>query len=236
MSRQNQEVEVKLGVADVAALRRMLRKLGARKLDHVWERNTLYDTPRRRFQRLGRLLRLRVLTPLNSSAASGQGLLTYKGPSLRLKDWNGWTGVARRGRPSRGSTSLRAGTTGGQRYKVREEIEVEIARPEKLRAILQAVGLLPSFRYEKIRTSYVLPRLPGVKLELDETPIGIFVELEGSPRRIDRAARLLGYGPRDYITRSYLGLHLGACRRRGLPASDMVFPRGRGPNAPRRKR
>jgi len=60
-------------------------------------------------------------------------------------------------------------------------------------------------------------------VELDVTPIGVFVELEGSPRVIDRAARLLGWGPADYITKSYRALYLDACRHRGLPARDMVF-------------
>jgi adenylate cyclase class 2 len=108
---------------------------------------------------------------------------------------------------------------------VREEVEVVVGQPEKLRAILEALGLKPAFRYEKIRATYALREVPGVKLELDVTPIGIFIELEGSPRQIDRAARLLGYRVRDYITRSYLALYFEACGRRGVKPKDMVFPR-----------
>jgi adenylate cyclase class 2 len=210
---RSREVEVKLRVADLGRMRGLLRSLGARLRCRVWEHNTLYDTSRSRLRKRGHLLRLRILTPLQGRGTGLFGLLTYKGPSLRLQDWNG-------SRPQR--------PRAGQRYKVREEIEASTANPERLAGILEALGLAPSFRYEKIRASYVLPRLSGLNVELDETPVGNFLELEGTPRLIDRAARLLGYKPADYITRSYLALHLEDRRRRGLPNADMVFgPRRR---------
>ena len=217
------EIEVKLRVADPEELRKKLRRLGARRLSRVWERNTLYDTPKRRFRKKGLLLRLRVTAP---TGGRGQpyGLLTYKGPSLGLNAWDG--GAKAPGpRPRR-----------GQRYKVREEVEVEVSHPGKLRELLAAIGLVATFRYEKVRTSYVLPGLGGLNLELDETPIGTFIELEGAPREIDRAARLLGYRPAEYITVSYLALHLNACRRQGRRQADMVFSKGRRALLLRRKR
>lgn len=216
------EIEVKLRVADVAKLLRRLRKAGARKLSRVWEQNTLYDTPKNRFRKKGLLLRLRVMTSLDGRGHA-TGLLTYKGPSLRLEGWD--RSERRMRRPTR-----------GQRYKVREEVEVDVAHPRKMHELLAAVGLLAAFRYEKVRTSYILPRVTNVKLELDETPIGTFVEMEGAPRQIDRAARLLGYKPAEYITSSYLALHLDACRRRGVPTADMRFSQGRRARLLRRKR
>ena len=56
-----------------------------------------------------------------------------------------------------------------------------------------------------------------LKAELDETPIGDFLELEGERRAIDRSARLLGYGPADYIARSYGALYME--HRRIAPAA-----------------
>jgi adenylate cyclase class 2 len=222
-ARKTHEVEIKLRVPDLRALVAKLRRLGARKLSHVWERNTLFDTARGRFAKRGHLLRLRVVTPVDAGGREKDGanskrlagLLTYKGPSLKLPEFDG----ARR--PGGGGAR--------QRYKVREEVELEVGNPEKLRTILGALGLKPSFRYEKVRATYALRGVPGVKLELDVTPVGIYVELEGAPRQIDRAARRLGYQISDYITRSYLALHFEACRRRGVKPKDMVFPRkGRG--------
>lgn len=221
------EIEVKLRVADMGAFARRLKALGAKRLGRVHEMNTLYDTPRGRFRKRGHLLRLRVLTPADGAttrhggaSAGPRALLTFKGPSLRLEEANG----------PRGS-----GGPGGQRYKVRRELEVALDDPGPARAILEALGLVRAFRYEKFRTSYAVPRHSGVKLELDETPIGTFAEIEGPPRSIDRLARRLGYSPKDYITLSYLGLHLDNCRRRGLPPRDMVFSGRRGESARRGK-
>ena len=82
------------------------------------------------------------------------------------------------------------------------------------------------FRYEKCRTTF---RLPGSALgtrtliEVDETPIGTFVELEGPPAAIDRAAQELGFTARDYIVMNYLSLYVEDCRRQGKEPKDMVF-------------
>ncbi len=115
----------------------------------------------------------------------------------------------------------------GQRYKVRQEIEFSVSDPAKLRAALEALGFRPWFRYEKYRTSYRLPRLPGLAVELDETPIGTFLELEGTPGAIDRAAGLLGYQPGEYLVATYHDLFLAAGRKLGLRRDAMLFPSSR---------
>jgi adenylate cyclase, class 2 len=93
---------------------------------------------------------------------------------------------------------------------------------DRLAAILGALGLHPVFRYEKFRTTYVLPSIRGLKIELDETPIGTYLELEG-PVGINRAARLLGYTKADYLTETYGSLYLADCRRRGRKPGNMLF-------------
>ncbi len=55
---------------------------------------------------------------------------------------------------------------------------------------------------------------------LDETPVGVFLELEGPPEWIDRTAGTLGFSEGDYITLSYLELHR---RVTGGETGDMVF-------------
>ncbi len=113
--------------------------------------------------------------------------------------------------------------TTNHRYKEKEEIEIEVSSSADLDRILQAVGLLPGFRYEKYRTKYTLKNLPGLEVDLDETPAGIFLELEGPRRQIDRAARLLGYTRSDYDCRSYWELHQEFCQRHGISRPHMIF-------------
>jgi adenylate cyclase class IV len=93
-----------------------------------------------------------------------------------------------------------------------------------LARILSALGYLPVFRYEKFRTTYALPGISALKIELDETPMGTYLELEGSVAGIDRAACHLGYSRREYITGSYGALYLASCRRQGRKPGDMLFP------------
>ena len=63
----------------------------------------------------------------------------------------------------------------------------------------------------------------GLLLELDETPVGTFLELEGPGEAIDRAAKELGYGVKDYVLKNYLVLYVEDCRKRGVEAGNMLF-------------
>jgi adenylate cyclase class 2 len=107
------------------------------------------------------------------------------------------------------------------KHKVREEIETELSGGPAFGEILNRLGYRPSFRYEKYRTEYSHPDGPG-RAMLDETPVGVFLELEGPPRWIDRMARRLGFTEAGYITASYAELHRASGGRR----RDMLF----GPN------
>ena len=88
------------------------------------------------------------------------------------------------------------------RHKVREEIETRVADASEITEIAARLGLTPKFRYQKYRTEFRQARGGGVAT-LDETPIGVFLELEGPPAWIDRTARRLGYEEADYVTESY---------------------------------
>ena len=113
-----------------------------------------------------------------------------------------------------------------QRYKTRPETEIEIQDEQRLLQILEQLGYLPVFRYEKRRSTY-RPRGRGRRQDgiasLDVTPIGTFLELEGPGRWIERTARALGFSRRDYITQSYASLYRQYCRAHGRKPSHMVF-------------
>ena len=100
--------------------------------------------------------------------------------------------------------------------KSREERETAVDDPEQVRAILRNLGYKPVFRYQKYRESW---SYRGQEIEVDETPIGAFLEIEGDPEGIAKVARELGYSPADYVAESYVGLFLA-----GGGQGDMVFP------------
>ena len=112
-------------------------------------------------------------------------------------------------------------------HKVRREIEVETKEGRSLRQILEITGLTSVLRYEKYRTLYASQvrkrgRSSG-QIALDETPVGTFLELEGSPLWIDRTARRLGFSRKDYVTETYPTLYSRQFRRKGRKAGRKVF-------------
>jgi adenylate cyclase class 2 len=209
-----EEIEIKLRVPDVAALRRQLKHLRAREIaPRTHESNTLYDTPLNSLRRRGQLIRIRIEHSAwnlekrrpNESAAA---VLTYKGPAL----------LSRNTQKTSGKAGIRS------HFKIKDEAEVSVAEADQMATILRALGLRPVFRYEKFRTTYALPGVCGLKIELDETPVGIYLELEGPVASIDRGARLLGYSRQDYLKDTYGSLYIADCRQRGRKPGDMFFP------------
>jgi predicted adenylyl cyclase CyaB len=91
-----------------------------------------------------------------------------------------------------------------RRFKVREEFEVEVRNERQARKILQALGFVPVFRYEKHRTVFRRDRL---KVCLDETRLGVFLELEGDRSRIIRLVKLLGVAQAELIKLDYIQMY-----------------------------
>jgi adenylate cyclase class 2 len=104
--------------------------------------------------------------------------------------------------------------------KVREEIETVVGDGAILLRVLQELGLHVWFRYEKYREEFAHE---DVIVAIDETPVGIFVEIEGSEHGIDAMADALGRSPSDYIRDSYRGVFLRYREEYGLAGPDMVF-------------
>jgi len=105
--------------------------------------------------------------------------------------------------------------------KSREEIETSIGDGEKMLRVFRELGYTPRFRYQKYREER---RLGGLIVAIDETPIGVFVELEGPEAEISAAAGRLGFTPNDYIRASYRTLFLEYREAHGLSSEHMIFP------------
>lgn len=202
------ETEIKLAVSDVKAFERKLKKLGAKTIGvgngRVHEFNVIFDTPDGGLAKHGQLLRIRTENPQGGKkAAAPRVILTFKQPTVR--------GV----------------NDEGSRFKVRDETEVEFANAAPLIKILEGLGLRGWFTYEKYRTTWKLGAAArwaaDLLIELDETPVGTYVELEGPPEAIDRAAGSLGFSRKDYLLKNYLTLYAEDCRRRGVTPGNMLF-------------
>src|SRR5919109_1545497 len=104
--------------------------------------------------------------------------------------------------------------------KLREELETVISDGTLLLGILEELGFHVWFRYQKYREEFALG---DVIVAIAETPVGVFVEIEGGDRGIAGVAEALGRGPSDYLLDSYRRLYLLDCDARGVPPADMVF-------------
>ena len=107
-------------------------------------------------------------------------------------------------------------------HKSRPEIETTVGDAAVLGKIFHQLGFNEMLRYEKYRTEFARPNEEGI-VTLDETPIGLFLELEGTGAWIDTTARELGFSPQDYILDSYAHLYVADCERRGVEPTHMTF-------------
>jgi adenylate cyclase, class 2 len=106
------------------------------------------------------------------------------------------------------------------RHSSREELETAVEDGGQMDAILRALGYAPSFRYEKFRAEWTDGKGQVV---IDETPIGDFGEIEGSPRWIDQTARKLGLSREQYITKNYATLFSEWKQQTKSKTEEMTF-------------
>jgi adenylate cyclase, class 2 len=228
------ETEIKLKIRDLKAFQRILKRLGAKPVGsttgRVHEENLIFDTPDGGLAKHGQLLRLRTETAASPSKKSTKNKKSRKtSPATSSKSLQPTRQILTFKRPTAqqaAAPSSRYPSFGS--HKVRDEIEAQATDTANLVKIFEGLGMRGWFRYEKYRTTYKLPATKSwardLLIEVDETPIGTFVELEGPPAAIDRAAAELGYSKRDYILTNYLALYAEDCRRKGEQPQNMLFP------------
>lgn len=104
--------------------------------------------------------------------------------------------------------------------KLREELETVIGDGLLVLRVLEELGFHVWFRYQKYREEFARE---DVTVALDETPVGTFVEIEGSERGITETAAALARTPNDYLHDSYRNLFVKHCERQGLAVTNMLF-------------
>lgn len=107
-----------------------------------------------------------------------------------------------------------------ERLKHRQETETGVEDGEALRIMLHRLGYIESFAYEKWRTEFTDDIGHCV---IDETPIGIFAELEGPEEWIDVKTKALGLPPSSLLTLSYGRLFEAWKAETGSAAEQLTF-------------
>jgi len=119
-----------------------------------------------------------------------------QGCTLRLRSYGGRSILTFKGPLD--ATSL---------FKQRPEFQTEVVGAQ-MREILSGLGFEPRFRYDKYREirNWIFQ---GNQIEvcLDETPAGLFVELEGDPATLEAAAHELGWSRDRFIKKSYIEIY-----------------------------
>lgn len=163
---------------------------------------------RRRLRAAGFREKTRRTYELNTLFDNQSRTLAASGEVLRVRRFGKTWTLTHKSRGSEG------------RHKVRTETETVVADGEALTSIMASLGYRPSFRYEKFRSEWTDGKGDVV---LDETPIGDFGEIEGTPSWIDRSAKTLGISPEEYLTASYVGLFFEWKTRSGSRATEMTW-------------
>ena len=192
------EVEVKIALTSAARVRRILSDAKFSVVSpRVFEQNLVLDNARGTVKSSGLLLRVRTT---GKRGPRQSALCTFKGPAKETPT----------------------------HHKQRIEREFFASDADECLAVFAGIGFHPAFRYEKFRTVYGRRARRGEKgkqglVTLDETPIGLFMELEGPALWIDRTAKELGFSRTDYITMSYARLWERWREEHAMPPGNMVF-------------
>jgi adenylate cyclase class 2 len=112
------------------------------------------------------------------------------------------------------------GLTDQQDFKVRHEYEVSVSDFAQMYTILEKIGFHPALRYEKYRETFTYKE---AELLLDETPCGVFLEIEGAQETIRDLAAQLGIDFNTRLTASYGEIFKAVCTTYHLQLTDMTF-------------
>ena len=141
------------------------------------------------------------------------GRLRAEGCALRVRTVN----------ERRGLLTFKGPPTVSEGIKSRLEWESEVESPRAVAEILEALGYRPAFRYDKLRTTWTFADPERPVVVVDETPLGLFAEIEGTHAAVRALAAALGVPESEFIPESYVALWLAARGKDPSLPKDMVF-------------
>ena len=103
--------------------------------------------------------------------------------------------------------------------KIRSEDESRVENLEETRRLFEKLGYSTVRRYQKVREEW---QLGAVTIALDHTPIGDFVEFEGSGA--ETVAKRCGFKAENAERRTYLGIYDEHRSKNPELPRDMIFP------------
>ncbi len=139
--------------------------------------------------------------------------LTARGMALRVRTCAG-----------RGLLTLKGPKEMREGVKSRLELESGVEDASRVVELLQVLGFSPCFRYEKRRATWTFPDPRRPVVVVDETPIGLFAEIEGDEDAVRRLADELGVPESAFLADSYPALYQAARRADPALPADMLLP------------
>jgi adenylate cyclase, class 2 len=140
------------------------------------------------------------------------GTLQARGCALRLRTTENGALLTFKGK---------AEFSGG--VKSRLELESRVEAPGRIESLLGQLGYTPRFVYEKRRTTWRFPAAARPIVVVDETPLGLFAEVEGTHEAVRALAGELGFAEGDFIPESYVALWMKARAADPSLPEQMVF-------------
>ena len=118
--------------------------------------------------------------------------LLKKNQALRLRSVGKKSIVTYKGTPQK-----------SRKFKIRDEYETEVKNKKQMQKIISSLGLKQTFSYQKYRTEY---RTKNLKICLDETEAGRFMEFEGKREDIITFTKKMGFTKNKFIKTDYISL------------------------------
>lgn len=116
--------------------------------------------------------------------------------------------------------SLKEKTSENTKLFERDEFEVEIDDIENMQIILQKIGLKPVLKMEKYRLKW---NLNGIKLNVDELPFGLYLEIHGSEKNIDYIMKKIGIETEEKIVATYWDIYNKYKKENKILDKDITF-------------